>query len=69
MNKFEKAILFFALFTIILIIGRQIDLSKSILSIADLILLLVCYGIALYTTLGVAVYNICLIIDYKIHKK
>ena len=69
MNKFEKAILFFALFTIIWIIGRQIDLSESILSIADLILLLVCYGIALYTTLGVAVYNICLIIDDKIHKK
>ena len=69
MNKFEKAILFFALFTIILIIGRQIDLSESNLSIADSILLLVCYGIALYSTLGVAVYNIYLIIDDKIHKK
>ena len=69
MNKFEKSILFFSLFTITLMIGRQINFSKLNLNIVDSILLIICYGISLYSTLGIAIYNMYRLIKENIHKK
>ena len=69
MNKLEKAILFFTLFTITLMIGRHIDITSLNISTADKILLTICYGIALYSNLIMVVCNIGDAISDIIHKK
>ena len=70
MSKSEKKFLFFCIFTITLMFGRLSDFSarEQELSTMDIILILVCYAITLYGSLGIVAYNVGQIIIEKFSK-